>query len=175
MQSFFKTFAFVTEDPLRLGGVTLFTSAFLHGGWLHLIGNAFFLWVFGDDVENYLGTKRFLALYLFAALGGNLLYLFLTPASATPAIGASGAVFGIMAYYILRFPQSQFYYAIFLYVRIYWFTIPAALMFGFKIIMEIVLSKFQGVGGGVNHLAHVGGAIVGGLFFMLFPKPEGKN
>ncbi|NLT71865.1 MAG: rhomboid family intramembrane serine protease [Verrucomicrobiaceae bacterium] len=102
-----RDYGLLPADPLRSGGLTLLTSFFLHGGWLHLLGNLYFLIVFGDNVEDFLGHSRYLLLLVLAALVGDAAHIASDPESIRHAIGASGGISGIIAFYALAFPRNQ--------------------------------------------------------------------
>lgn len=155
-------FAFVPDRALRLGGITALTAFFLHGGWLHLIGNMYFLVAFGDNVEDYLGRRRWALLVLAATLVGSLLHWLGEPASRLPCVGASGGISGLIAFYALRFPHARLgsVFWFFLYPR--WITYPAWGGFVFWMLTQGVLAWQQLAGiGSVSALAHLGGALVG--------------
>jgi membrane associated rhomboid family serine protease len=123
--------AFVTRwgivpDQLRL--VTLFTSMFLHGGWMHVLGNMLFLWVFGRSVEDLIGGPRFLAFYIICGLIAAVGQVIINPYSRIPTIGASGAIAGIMGAYLLKFPRSRIQTLVPIFVFITTMEIPAALL-----------------------------------------------
>lgn len=149
--------------PARLEWMDLFTSMFLHGGFAHLIGNMWFLWVFGDNVEDVLGSAKFLAFYLLCGLAAALLQMVVDPGSNLPNIGASGAISGVMGAYLIKFPHSR----ILTFVPIFFmFEIPAWIV----LIYWFVIQFFSGVGaaagpqsaeGGVAWFAHVGGFVAG--------------
>ena len=142
---------------------TVFTSMFLHGGWMHLAGNMLFLWIFGDNLEDEMGHVRFGLFYLAAGLAAAFLQTAADPASPIPMVGASGAIAGVMGGYLLMFPRAKvdvlFIFIIFFRI----FAIPAWIVLG----VWIGLQLFNGAvtptdGGGVAYLAHVGG-FIGGL------------
>lgn len=151
--------AFVPAEPFRKGGVTWVTSFLLHGGVLHLLGNLWFLLIFGDNVEDFLGSKRFAAVLAGAAFAGTLLHMLADPSSSIPLVGASGGISGVMILYGARFPQAR----LGLVIWFRWFTLPAVVYMAFWVGMQL-LGSFAGMatgGGGVAYLAHLGGAIVG--------------
>ena len=153
---------FIPAERWRFGGLTSLTSFFLHGGIFHLIGNMYFLLIFGDNVEDFLGRWRYGLLILAATLTGDFIHLLADPYSTTPCIGASGGISGIIVFYALQFPKARlgFLFRYFLYFR--WFQIPAwgalvlwLLMQGVGLISQ--LSGFSNVAA----TAHLGGAAVG--------------
>ncbi len=139
----------------------LITYQFLHGGFGHILFNMFALWMFGMEIENLWGGRKFLLFYLLSGVGAGLLHLFLSPVltgGAAPTIGASGAVYGIMVAFALIFPDRPIYLYFFI-------PIKAKYLITFLILMEFML--VDSVGSGVAHLAHLGGAIVGFFYVML--------
>lgn len=138
---------------------TLFTSAFLHGDWLHLLGNMLFLWVFGDNVEDSMGHKRFLIFYLVCALAAALSHIAIDPASIVPMVGASGAISGVLGAYLLLYPRAKILIPIG-FIPLY---LPAWLCltfwFAFQFFMAAEESALEG--GGVAWFAHIGGFIAG--------------
>ena len=152
---------------------TLFTSMFLHGGWLHIGGNMLYLWVFGDNVEDNFGHIKFLGFYIVCGLAATFSQMALDANSLIPNLGASGAIAGVLGAYLLMFPGRQIKVLIG-----YFFTrLPALIVLGFWFVLQF----FSGVGsiveptdqGGVAYLAHIGGFISGFLFtFLLRRKTE---
>jgi membrane associated rhomboid family serine protease len=148
--------------------MTLFTSMFLHGSPLHLAGNMLFLWIFGDNVEEVLGTWRYLVVYISCGLMGTVLQIAANPDSLIPTLGASGAIAGIMGAYVVWFPHNQIRVLVFRFIT----QMPASLVIGGWILLQIG----EGVGsvsrvgqsGGVAYLAHVGGAATGIFVAFLF-------
>jgi membrane associated rhomboid family serine protease len=157
-----EEYGLIPAQAIRHGGLTFVTSFLLHGSLLHLIGNMYFLLVFGDNVEDYLGTARYLLLVAGAALLGDLAHIALDPRSTIPVIGASGGISGILAFYILRFPKARLgiLFRFFLYFR--WIQIPAY-AWGLLWVAFQLLGAYQQVSGAsnVSALAHLGGAAVG--------------
>jgi membrane associated rhomboid family serine protease len=157
-------FTLIPSDPLRYGGVTLISSFFLHADWWHLIGNLYFLLLFGAHVEDYLGRRNFLLLLLLATLGGEFLQIALDPQRSVPNLGASGGISGLMAFYALRFPRAKL---ILLFGRLIPFRLSVWIYFAvWAVVQGIgVIIQLQGHSG-VAYLAHVGGILVGGLFWL---------
>jgi membrane associated rhomboid family serine protease len=148
---------------------TLLTSLFLHGSWIHLLGNMLYLWNVGDNVEEVLGGFRYLVVYLACGLVGSLAQVAVNPDSAIPTLGASGAIAGIMGAYVVWFPHNQ------MRVLFFWFitVLPAVIVIGGWIVLQIwlgagSLSGAEGASGGVAYLAHVGGALTGIFVAILF-------
>jgi membrane associated rhomboid family serine protease len=167
---------FVTQwgiVPDRLNLATLVTSMFLHGGWLHILGNMLFLWVFGRNVEDLIGGTRFLGLYLACGIAAGVVQIIFTPYSRVPTIGASGAIAGVMGAYLIRFPRSHIkslFWLIFFWVL----EIPAAFLLLYWFAIQFLsgfssLAQTDYTGGGVAWFAHVGGFIAGMLLIRVFP------
>lgn len=151
--------------------VTLFTSMFLHGGWMHLIGNMLFLWVFGNNIEDVLGKFRFILFYLLCGLGASALQILIDPGSQIPMVGASGAISGVLGAYIILYPRVQVLTLIFFGI-ITMVRIPAVWLLGVWIGYQILFAFLDSgnVGGGTAWFAHIGGFFVGvGLIFLLKP------
>jgi len=149
----------------------LFTSMFLHGGWLHIIGNMWFLWVFGIVVEDRLGRLRYLVFYVVCGLGAALTQTIVSWGSHVPTIGASGAISGVMGAYLVLFPGSQVLTLIPLVI--FWFTVrlPTILMIGYWFLIQFfsgVVSLQARNMGGVAFWAHVGGFLLGGVLALRF-------
>ncbi len=152
--------------PVRL---TLLTSMFLHGSWMHLLGNMLYLWIVGDNVEEVLGGARYLIVYLACGLVGSLAQVAASPESVTPTLGASGAIAGVMGAYVVWFPHNQIRVLLFRFITV----LPAVVVIGGWIALQIWLGAGsfgpnRGDSGGVAYLAHVGGAITGIFAAFLF-------
>jgi membrane associated rhomboid family serine protease len=152
----------------------MFTSMFLHGGFLHLLGNMWILWIFGDNVEDRLGKGRFLLYYLICGLAAVYLHYLTGRASGVPVIGASGAIAGVMGGYFVLFPHARVLTLVPIFIFIQIITIPAVvflvLWFLMQLLSGVVASAAQ-VGGGVAWWAHIGGFIVGAAW-MMFLRPQ---
>jgi membrane associated rhomboid family serine protease len=135
---------------------TLITSMFLHANLLHVGGNMLFLWIFGNNVEDKLGELRFLIVYFASGIGGSLLQIFITPDSTVPMLGASGAISGLLAAYVLYFPRARILTFV---VPFFIFTLPAFLFIGYWIGLQALNAflNIGAIGGGVAFFAHVGG------------------
>jgi membrane associated rhomboid family serine protease len=155
--------------------MTLITSLFLHGGWLHLGGNMLYLWVFGDNVEDKLGHVRFIAFYLLCGISASALHIYLQSTSTVTTIGASGAISGILGAYILMFPRARVLTLIPIFIFIQIAELPAYIILGFWFILQFfygMLSLKHTIAGtgGVAWWAHIGGFIAGLLFVIPFRK-----
>jgi membrane associated rhomboid family serine protease len=153
----------------------LVTSMFLHGGWMHLLGNMWFLYLFGNNIEDSMGRGRFLVFYLTCGLVAALLQVFLSPASAVPMVGASGAISGVMGGYLLLYPRVR----VFTLVPIGFFFMNMALPAWTMLLYWFVLQLLGGVtivagarGGGVAFWAHVGGFVAGLVLVKMFARGE---
>jgi len=153
------------EEPIVRPALTLVTSMFLHGGWLHLIGNMWYLWIFGDNVEDRLGRGKFLLFYLAAGIVAALLQYALAPASQLPTVGASGAIAGVLGGYLVAFPRARVVTLVPLFPFFQVMALPAVVVLGFWFVIQFfngALSLgFGGAGGGVAWWAHVGGFAFG--------------
>ena len=178
--SYYRLDQFVTNwgivpDDLRL--ITLFTSMFLHGGWLHLLGNMLFLWVFGRNLEDLIGGSRFLVFYVVCGLLAGVVQVIANPYARVPTIGASGAIAGVMGAYLIKFPRSQIDTLVLLFVFFTRLAIPAPFYLLFWFGMQF-LNGFETIGnrnysgGGVAVFAHIGGFIAGMLLVRLFPSRQ---
>lgn len=150
---------------------TLFTSMFLHGGWMHLIGNMLFLWVFGNNIEDVLGKFRFILFYTLCGLGAAGLQILINPDSQIPMVGASGAISGILGAYIILYPRVKVLTLIFFGI-ITMVRIPAVWLLGVWIGYQILFAFLDAgnTGGGTAWFAHIGGFVFGvGLIFVLKP------
>lgn len=158
--------------PDRLAPITFITSMFLHGGWLHLIGNMWFLWVFGSHIEDALGGPKFLVFYLLSGVASAAVQFFVLLGDNTPTIGASGAIAGVMGAFLVLYPRVRVVTLIFIFFFITTFDIPAA----FMLIYWFALQLISGVGAlasisrgqGIAWFAHVGGFLAGIAMVRLF-------
>jgi len=148
--------------------ITLFTSMFLHGGLLHILGNMLYLWVFGDNVEDAMGHGRFLLFYLACGVAAGFAQMAAGPNSPVPQIGASGAIAGVLAAYFLLFPQARVLtlVPIFFFLRL--IAVPAVLLLGLWFVLQLVGAGSGPAGEGTAWFAHIGGFVAGaGLVFLL--------
>ena len=140
--------------------LTLFTSMFMHGGWLHLLGNMLFLFIFGDNVERAFGRMKYLAFYLVCGVIASLAQVYSDPNSVIPSLGASGAISGVLAAYLVMFPRNPIRVLILLRIIPWIIEVPAVVMIGLWAALQF-LNAFSGQTDGVAYLAHVGGFIAG--------------
>lgn len=153
---------------------TLLSAMFLHGGWAHLIGNMVYLWIFGDNVEWAFGSLRFLLFYLLCGIAASFAHIVTDPSSTVPSLGASGAISGVLAAYLILFPGNR--------VMVWYFfrvmAVPAMVVIGFWIVFQFLagagslLSTREG--GGIAYFAHVGGFVAGALLTFLFRRRQAR-
>lgn len=150
---------------------TLVTSLFLHANLLHVGGNMLFLWIFGNNVEDKLGELKFLVVYFAAGIAGSLLQVAITPTSTVPMLGASGAISGLLAAYVLYFPRARVLTFI---IPFFFVTLSAFVFIGYWIALQALDAylSFGVAGGGVAFFAHVGGFITGLVLAILLRPPE---
>ncbi len=149
---------------------TPLTSMFMHGSWLHIISNMWFLWIFGNNVEDSMGHVRFAVFYVLCGFAAAALQTFADPDSIVPMVGASGAIGGVMGAYVLLYPRVHVHMLVVLGFFVTTFAVPAVLMLGYWFLLQ-VLSGFANVGtegGGVAFWAHVGGFVAGAVLVLLF-------
>ncbi len=174
-ETFILRWAFIparfVSNPMT-ESVTLFSSMFMHGGWLHLAGNMLYLWIFGDNIEERFGPFKFIIFYLLCGLAAALVQFFFNPESGIPTLGASGAIAGVLGAYFFLFPTRS----VMVLMPFGIFHISALIVIGFW----IVLQAFNGLGslssantGGVAFMAHVGGFIAG--IFLVWIFRSGKS
>lgn len=148
--------------------LTLFTSLFLHGGWLHILGNMLFLWIFGDNVEDRLGHIKFLFFYLAGGAIANVVQFIIAPFSKVPVVGASGAIAAVMGAYFVLFPSARISSLVFFFMFFTVMEIPAFFYlffwFTWQVLEGLFMLPFAGDVGGVAFWAHIGGFAFGYLF-----------
>lgn len=149
--------------------VPIFTSMFLHGGWLHLLGNMLFLYVFGRSVEDRFGHVKFLIIYFVGGFAGAVLHIFLSTGSQVPSIGASGAIAAILGAYFVTFPRARISTVVWLLFFLWRLELPAVLVLGYWFLIQFVTGYYQTLSiqsatiGGIAVWAHVGGFVAGCL------------
>lgn len=159
--------------PYRFQFRTLITSMFLHGSWLHLIGNMWFLWIFGKAIEDLLNHGRFLLFYLLCGVVAGYIQVATQPYSPVPTVGASGAIAGVMGGYLVKFPRARITTLVPIIIFITTVDLPAA----FLLLYWFVIQFFSGLGslshvslgGGIAWFAHVGGFVAGMILISLMP------
>ncbi len=154
------------------GWMSVFTSMFLHGGWLHLLGNMLYLWIFGNNVEEALGRARFLVFYLACGAVAALAHSLAAPDSVIPMIGASGAIGGVLGAYLMLHPRANVYIMIVVFVFVRIISVPAALVLGLWFVMQFISGATTPTAeGGVAFWAHVGGFVAGAILVPLMKRP----
>ena len=158
--------------PTRFQWMDVLTSIFLHGGWMHLIGNMWFLWIYGDNVEDILGHSQYLLFYLLCGVAATMVHVAFNADSRVPTIGASGAIAGVMGAYVVKFPHSRITTLVPITIFLTTVDIPAY----FILLYWFVIQFFSGVGsvghshlsqGGVAWFAHVGGFLAGVVLILV--------
>jgi membrane associated rhomboid family serine protease len=156
--------------------LTILTSMFMHGGWMHIIGNLLYLWIFGDNIEDNFGHGKFLLFYLIAGVAASAAQIAVDPNSPIPTLGASGAIAGVLGSYLIMFPRNRV--RALLPLGFLWTTVelPALVVLGFWIVIQIFsqytafASSSMGKGGGVAYMAHIGGFVAGVVLTFLFRR-----
>lgn len=169
-----RSTALFVHDPLDIGGwlLPVLTSAFLHGGWAHLVGNVLFLWVFGRALESRLGPAKLALLYGLSAIGAALMQVLASPFSNIPMIGASGAVAGLLGAHLLLFPKARVTVLFPVFIFPLFFEVPAFLFLGVWFLEQLFagawlsLSPLAAQAGGVAWWAHVGGFVAGAVVIL---------
>ncbi len=155
-----------------------FTSMFLHGGWLHVMGNMLFLWIFGDNVEDRLGHARYLLFYIVCGVAAAFTQVYTHPSSGVPMVGASGAIAGVMGAYLLLYPRARILTLVPIFFFVSFIEIPAILFLGFWFLLQFFSGLFSlgvGVETGVAWWAHIGGFMAGLLVILVSPKRYGRR
>src|SRR5689334_498705 len=160
--------------PARFHAIDMVTSMFLHGGWMHLLGNMWFLWIFGDNIEDVLGHWKYLIFYIACGLAAAATHIFFNVDSRLPTVGASGAIAGVMGAYLIKFPHNKVTTLIF-FGFVFFVDIPAVVMLGYWFLIQV----FSGVGsvgytnvseGGTAWFAHIGGFLAGMVLVKLMSE-----
>ena len=151
--------------------MTLITSMFLHGGWMHLLGNMLYLWIFGNNIEDVMGHARFVVFYTTCGIVAALSHALTDPSSTIPMIGASGAISGVLGAYVLLFPRAH---VLVLMPGIGMTRVAAGFVLGMWFVMQLLSGGMSlgGKGGGVAFFAHIGGFLAGMALIGLFKRPE---
>src|SRR3984893_3324395 len=154
--------------------ITILPSMFLHGGWLHIIGNMVFLWVFGPDIEDAMNPFRYLLFYLVGGMVAMLAQIAASPDSTVPNLGASGAIAAVMGAFLVTYPRDEIRTLLFFFFFVRVTFIPAALLIGFWFLTQLfnagAVATVQT--GGVAYLAHIGGFLFGAVTGRIFEDPE---
>jgi membrane associated rhomboid family serine protease len=181
-ERFLESFAFIPKrlfyPDFAIGGsipaaATLFTSMFLHGGWLHIAGNMLYLWIFGNNVEDATGRVRFFIFYVLCGLFAAYIHAFMHQSSLTPMIGASGAISGVLGAYLLLYPRARVVTLVMFGFYIRTVEVPAMIVLGLWFVLQFLNVLIAGgSGGGVAWHAHVGGFVAGILLIGLFKRRD---
>jgi len=163
--TFINTWSFVPavyQADHLFGWITIFTSMFMHAGWLHILGNMLYLWIFGDNVEDRLGHGKFLLFYLLCGIAATFAQMALDPTSQVGSLGASGAIAGVLAGYLVLFPRQR------VRVLLLNFVVPmsALIVIGIWFILQL-FSQLNGAADGVAYMAHIGGFISGLILVLI--------
>ncbi|MBV9075560.1 MAG: rhomboid family intramembrane serine protease [Acidobacteria bacterium] len=155
----------------------LFTSMFLHASWLHLIGNMWVLWIFGDNIEDYLGHFSYLVFYIVSGLAASIAHVILNADSNVPSVGASGAIAGVMGAYFLLFPSARVLTLVPLIIFFTFIWLPAWIVLGYWFVLQFLSGAATSIayssrtgGGGIAFWAHVGGFLAGVIMIKLMPQ-----
>lgn len=162
--------------PLIAVVLPFFTSMFLHGGWAHVLGNMWFLHIFGDNIEDYLGHFSYLVFYLLSGFAAGLTHIMFNASSRVPSIGASGAIAGVMGAYLILYPRAR---VLIWFPPIFFFHVPAWLMLGYWGVSQFLAGAATSIAetsqtAGIAFWAHVGGFVVGILMIKLFPQRRNR-
>jgi hypothetical protein len=161
------------SEVVAAPALTLLTSMFLHGGWVHLIGNMWYLWIFGDNIEDRFGHLRFLLFYLTAGVVAGLLHYFTHVDSRLPTVGASGAIAGVLGAYAAAYPRARVVTLLPLFPFFQIIALPALLVLGVWFVFQFLMGALAGAAGGVAWWAHIGGFAFGFLLTkLLAPAPR---
>jgi len=151
--------------------INLITSLFLHGSLFHLLGNMWFLWIFGNNIEDIVGHFKFVVFYILGGIAASLLQIFLTSGSTVPIIGASGAVSAVLGAYMLRFPRARVKTLLFIIIFVTLVNVPAVLFIGIWFLFQL-LNSLRMEGSNVAWFAHIGGFLFGLFFVKVFEKKK---
>ena len=164
-------------DPGRQP-LNLFTSMFMHGGWMHLLGNMWFLWLFGNNIEDSMTRPRFLVFYLLCGIGAAMAQVMADPDSIVPMVGASGAISGVMGAYLVLFPRVRVFTMVPLGFYATSIALPAWAMLVYWMVLQLVsqaASSLTAQQGGVAYWAHIGGFVAGVVLIKLFERRDRVN
>ena len=176
METVFRWFEEEGGHKARFELATLFTSMFLHGGILHLLGNMLFLWIFGNNIEDACGHLKFVIFYLSCGLAASFVHLAVSSGSLVPTIGASGAISGILGAYLLLYPKAEILTLVPIYPFMYPIELPAAAFLIYWIALQFIsgLPSLGRIGGGVAWFAHIGGFFAGLILIIILKKRQIK-
>ncbi|MBX7143458.1 MAG: rhomboid family intramembrane serine protease [Oligoflexia bacterium] len=154
-----------SPDPIS---VTIFSAMFMHGSWMHIIGNMVYLGIFGDQIEDYLGHFKFLLFYLLCGIGAALAHVYADPNSVIPSLGASGAIAGVLGAYLALYPRNRVRVMVGRDIII----LPAIVVLGFWIVLQVIgqAGAAAGQASGVAYMAHIGGFVAGMALLLIFRR-----
>lgn len=166
-----NTFCRITDNA---SWISILSHMFLHGGWMHIIGNMWFLWIFGNNVEDSMGHFRFAIFYILCGFAAAGLQIMSNPSSVIPMVGASGAIGGVMGAYVLLYPRVTVHLLVWLGFFVTTFAVPAFWMLGYWFFIQLIggLGSLGRTGGGVAFWAHIGGFVAGALLILIFQNPK---
>lgn len=176
-----KTISLINNQTFNLPALAMpfFTSMFIHGGWLHIIGNMWYLWIFGDNVEDRMGHSRYLIFYLLCGIGAGITHVFFNQTSNLPTVGASGAIAGVMGAYLMLYPFGKVLTLVPIFFFITFIDVPAIFFLGFWIILQFIQGTISSSvaqdTGGVAWWAHLGGFVLGAILIFVFKKYRYRN
>ena len=165
----------LTSDVPNIGILAVFTSMFMHGGWLHIIGNMWYLWIFGNNVEDTLGHAKYLLFYLLCGIGGGIGHILSQPYSQVPTVGASGAIAGVLAGYLIMFPTARVVTIVPIFIFLQIVKVPAILLIGLWFLIQIASgmgSLSTQASGGTAWFAHIGGFIAGVVLVLVLSRKK---
>jgi membrane associated rhomboid family serine protease len=176
-RAFFAGFALtpahLVHTPSPAAYATVFTSMFLHGGWMHIIGNMWYLWIFGNNIEDSVGHFKFIVFYLLCGIAAAAAQVAISPESTAPMIGASGAISGVLSAYLLLFPRARVLTLVPIWIFLQFIRVPAVFFLALWFVMQL-LSGFASLGfnlsGGIAFWAHIGGFVAGMALIPIFKK-----
>jgi membrane associated rhomboid family serine protease len=184
LEGFIQTFAVVPANyshfsPLAMGEqiIPLFSSMFIHGGWLHIIGNMMFLYIFGDNVEDRVGHLRYIVFYLLCGLVASTTHIIVNPTSTLPTVGASGAIAGVLGAYMLLYPKARVKALVPIFILLHVVEVRSFFFLGFWFLFQFLYARFASGGdaGGVAWWAHIGGFVAGTVLIWGFRKRRRRS
>src|SRR5580698_8268624 len=161
--------------------LTILTSMFLHASWLHIIGNMWFLWIFGDNIEDYVGHFPYLIFYLVSGFAASVTHILLNAGSNVPSVGASGAIAGVMGAYFVLYPRARVLTLVPLIIFFTFWWLPAWIFLGFWFLLQFISGTATSIAetgqnsGGIAFWAHVGGFVAGIVLIKLMPERRARN
>jgi membrane associated rhomboid family serine protease len=178
LTGWYRGLPFAHEQGPPVLQLTLLSSMFMHGSFFHIVGNMLFLWIFGNNIEDILGSARFLLFYLACGLIAALTHIATDPSSPIPMVGASGAVAGVLGAYLISFPRARVLTLVFFFIFIRIIELPAALILFFWFVIQAFSGAAEltsgSASGGVAWFAHIGGFLAGAIFMVLLFRRRPK-